>query len=33
VRALGEAAGALERLTSLYDQSTQTVLNQKILAT
>lgn len=29
--ALGAAAGALERLTGLYDQSTQTVLNRKIL--
>jgi predicted MarR family transcription regulator len=31
VSALGSAAAALERLTSLYDQSTQTVLNRKIL--
>lgn len=29
--ALDNAAGAMERLTSLYDQSTQTVLNRKIL--
>lgn len=29
--ALDGAAAALERLTSLYDQSTQTVLNRKIL--
>lgn len=29
--ALDSAAGAMERLTSLYDQSTQTVLNRKIL--
>lgn len=29
--ALDSAAGALERLTSLYDQSTQSVLNRKIL--
>lgn len=29
--ALSHAAGALERLTGLYDQSTQTVLNRKIL--
>lgn len=29
--ALDGAAGALERLTGLYDQSTQTVLNRKIL--
>jgi predicted MarR family transcription regulator len=31
VDSLGDAAAALERLTSLYDQSTQTVLNRKIL--
>jgi predicted MarR family transcription regulator len=31
VPALAEAASALERLTSLYDQSTQSVLNRKIL--
>lgn len=30
---LAGAAAALERLTSLYDQSTQTVLNRKILGT
>ncbi|MFQ3595319.1 MAG: winged helix DNA-binding protein [Sphingomonadaceae bacterium] len=30
--ALDAAAGALERLTGLYDQSTQTVLNRKILS-
>lgn len=30
-RSLDAAANALERLTSLYDQSTQTVLNRKIL--
>lgn len=30
--ALDSAAGALERLTGLYDQSTQTVLNRKILS-
>ncbi len=29
--ALDSAAAAIERLTSLYDQSTQTVLNRKIL--
>lgn len=29
---LDEAAGALERLTGLYDQATQTVLNRKILS-
>jgi predicted MarR family transcription regulator len=29
--ALDSAANAIERLTSLYDQSTQTVLNRKIL--
>jgi predicted MarR family transcription regulator len=29
--ALDSAASAMERLTSLYDQSTQTVLNRKIL--
>jgi predicted MarR family transcription regulator len=29
---LGTAAAALERMTGLYDQATQTVLNQKILA-
>jgi predicted MarR family transcription regulator len=29
--ALEQAAGALERLTGLYDQATQTVLNRKIL--
>jgi predicted MarR family transcription regulator len=33
VEALGDAASALERLTGLYDQSTQTVLNRKILGT
>jgi predicted MarR family transcription regulator len=31
VDALGGAASTLERLASLYDQSTQTVLNRKIL--
>lgn len=31
VPALDQAAGAMERLTALYDQSTQTVLNRKIL--
>jgi predicted MarR family transcription regulator len=31
VDALGSAASAFERLTGLYDQSTQTVLNRKIL--
>lgn len=31
VSALDGAAGAMERLTSLYDQSTQTMLNRKIL--
>lgn len=31
VPALDGAAGAMERLTSLYDQSTQTVLNRRIL--
>jgi predicted MarR family transcription regulator len=30
---LANAAGALERLTGLYDQSTQAVLNRKILGT
>ncbi len=30
-QALDSAAAALERLTGLYDQSTQTVLNRKIL--
>ncbi|WP_448586184.1 winged helix DNA-binding protein [Thermaurantiacus sp.] len=30
--ALEQAAGALERLTGLYDQATQTVLNRKILS-
>ncbi len=29
---LDSAAGALERLTGLYDQATQTVLNRKILS-
>jgi predicted MarR family transcription regulator len=29
--ALAGAAGALERLTGIYDQSTQSVLNRKIL--
>lgn len=29
---LGGAAAALERLTGLYDQATQTVLNRKIMA-
>jgi predicted MarR family transcription regulator len=33
VKALGDAASALERLTGLYDQSTQSVLNRKILGT
>ncbi len=33
MEALGNAASALERLTGLYDQSTQTVLNRKILGT
>lgn len=31
VDSLGEAASTLERLASLYDQSTQTVLNRRIL--
>jgi predicted MarR family transcription regulator len=31
MEALGDASAALERLTGLYDQSTQTVLNRKIL--
>jgi hypothetical protein len=32
VESLEGAAAALERLTGLYDQSTQTVLNRKILS-